>query len=137
VPIGDSGVQTIVVPAKCVPVTPKVRDDESPIYRNLHCIVENGGRHMPTYRNRRESATFIDILKTSAVKSGDCDCTGERVIYPDGSAGPYQYIWTITSLGSFPIRWIAALLTNHRTRTASLAVSPARSPGLPLQVKLS
>jgi hypothetical protein len=32
---------------------------------------------------------LIDILRTSAAKSPNADCTGERVIGPDGSAGGY------------------------------------------------
>ena len=86
------GVQSVEIEPKCIPISEKVSDDESPIYRNLHCFVENGGNLIPTYRNQPESRTPIDILKTSSVKWANYDCVGERVINDDGSAGPYRYI---------------------------------------------
>ena len=85
-------VQSVEIEPRCIPITEKVSDDESPIYRNLHCFIENGGNLIPSYRNQPESRTVIDILKTSSVKWANHDCVGERVINEDGSAGPYRYL---------------------------------------------
>ena len=82
-------VQAIPIPPKCIPITEKVSDDESPIYRNIHCFVENGGAIIPSYRNQPESLTVIDILRVSATKWADYDCVGERSIDAQGKAGPY------------------------------------------------
>jgi hypothetical protein len=45
-----------------------------------------------TFRPQPDSRTVIDILGTSAAKSSKADCTGERVIGPDGSAVPDLYL---------------------------------------------
>lgn len=85
-------VQSIDIPQTCVPCIPAESEDESPIYRNSHLPVENGGKFIATFRSQPESRTIIEILKTSAVKFADRDCSGERTVLPDGSAGPYVYI---------------------------------------------
>ena len=85
-------VQSIDIPQTCVPIGPPESDDESPIYHNSHMFAENGGKFIATFRSQPESRTIIDILKTSAVKYANLDCSGEREILPDKSAGPYRYI---------------------------------------------
>jgi long-chain acyl-CoA synthetase len=85
-------IHSTAIPAITVPVSSKVSDDESPIYRNIHCLAENGGGFMPYFRSQPDSRTIIDIMRVSSVRYPDSDCTGERVINPDGSAGPYVYI---------------------------------------------
>jgi long-chain acyl-CoA synthetase len=75
----------------CFPVEEQANENESPIYRNIHCQVENGD-FIATFRAQPDSRTVIDILRTSAAKSPNADCTGEQVIGPDGSAGPYLYL---------------------------------------------
>jgi long-chain acyl-CoA synthetase len=82
-------VQSREVSAACFPVEERANHNESPIYRNIHCQVENGGGFIATFRAQPDSRTVIDILQTNAAKSPNADCTGERVIGPDGSAGRY------------------------------------------------
>jgi len=84
--------QSIEIPPICVPISDPQNPNESAVYRNIHCIIENGGNFIPTYRGQPESATIIDILKCSSVKYSDRDCVGERIIYGDGTAGPFKYI---------------------------------------------
>ncbi|KAH0792240.1 AMP-binding enzyme family protein [Histomonas meleagridis] len=85
-------VQSIDIPPICIPTDEETGPDESPVYRNIHCYVENGGQLIKTYRNQPESETPIDILRVSATKYADCDCVGERERDQDGNVGPYKYI---------------------------------------------
>jgi long-chain acyl-CoA synthetase len=85
-------VQSREVSAACFPVEERANDNENPIYRNIHCQVENGGWFIATFRAQPDFRTVVDILRTSAAKSPNADCTGERVIGPDGSAVPYIYL---------------------------------------------
>ncbi|KAK8886266.1 hypothetical protein M9Y10_041727 [Tritrichomonas musculus] len=82
---------TDVIPCS-VPTDEPTNPGESPVYRNTHCFVENGGKFIATFRSQPESCTPLDVLKTTAGKYPDQDCTGERVINEDGSAGPYQWM---------------------------------------------
>ncbi|OHT16889.1 AMP-binding enzyme family protein [Tritrichomonas foetus] len=86
------GVQSIEVEPKSIIIDEPYGEDEGPVYRNIHCFVENGGKHIATFRGQPESRTVIDILKTSSVKYGSLDCVGEREVLPDGSVGDYKYI---------------------------------------------
>jgi long-chain acyl-CoA synthetase len=85
-------IHSTAIPAITVPISQQVSDDESPVYRNIHCLVENGGDLMPYFRSQPDSRTMIDIMRVSSVRHPDSDCTGERVVNPDGSPGPYVYI---------------------------------------------
>ena len=85
-------VQSIPIPQRCIPIGESSNPDESPIYMNCHTFAENGGDLIATLRSQPDSKTMIDILKTSAVKFADCDCSGEREILPDGTAGAYRYM---------------------------------------------
>jgi long-chain acyl-CoA synthetase len=91
IPSMGSG-QSKDIPVITIPTISKVSDDESPIYRNIHCFVENGGNFMPYFRSQPEFRTLIDIMRVSSVRFPDSDCTGERIINADGSAGRYVYI---------------------------------------------
>lgn len=85
-------VHSIDIPPICVPTDEPVAADESKVYRNYHCYVENGGELISTFRNQPESRTLIDILRVSSVKWADYDCVGERERLPDGTRGEYKYI---------------------------------------------
>ncbi|KAK8866684.1 hypothetical protein M9Y10_009651 [Tritrichomonas musculus] len=86
------GIQSIEIPPKSIVLEEPSAENEGPVYRNLHCFVENGGKLIPTFRSQPESNTVIEVLRTSSVKFADLDCVGERVVNPDGSYGEYQYI---------------------------------------------
>jgi long-chain acyl-CoA synthetase len=86
------GVQSIDVPPRVVATGEPGTSDTSPVYRNLRCDMENGGDFIDTFRSQPDSRTPLDILRVSATKFATSDCTGERLIHPDGSAGSYK--WT-------------------------------------------
>jgi long-chain acyl-CoA synthetase len=75
-----------------VPTDQPHEEDESPIYRNIHCYHENGGQLIPTFRSQPEARTVIDLFAGSAITYADEDCMGERIKNPDGTVGPYVYI---------------------------------------------
>ena len=85
-------IQSIDVQPMVVPTGRRDDDSESVIYRNIRIDQENGGNFIATFRNQPESLTPIDILRCSATKYADLDCTGERVINADGTPGPYRFI---------------------------------------------
>ena len=60
-------VHSIDIPPICVPTDEPVGADESHVYRNYHCYVENGGELISTFRNQPESKTIIDILRVASV----------------------------------------------------------------------
>ena len=66
-------------------------ENEGPIYKNIHCDIENGGNLISTFRSQPESKTIIDILKGSSNKFSELDCVGERKMNND-IAGEYVYI---------------------------------------------
>lgn len=85
-------VQCIEVQPMVVPTGVYGDGGESVIYRNVRINHENSGKFLSTFRNQPESLTPIDIIKCSATKYGNLDCTGERVINSDGTPGPYRFI---------------------------------------------
>ncbi|KAH0792786.1 AMP-binding enzyme family protein [Histomonas meleagridis] len=80
------------IPPKCIPIDEETSPDESKIYRNIHCFLENGGQHIKTFRNQPDSHTAIDIMRVSSVRYANSPCTGERIIDENGNVGPYKYI---------------------------------------------
>ncbi|OHT12948.1 Long chain acyl-CoA synthetase 7, peroxisomal [Tritrichomonas foetus] len=85
-------VQSLESPGICVPTNEPAKPGESRIYRNSHCFEENGGDFIATFRSQPESMTPIDIMRVCSVKYANWDCTGERHIYPDGTAGEYEWM---------------------------------------------
>lgn len=75
-----------------VPISEEHNPGESPIYRNMHCFVENGGNFISSFRCQPESFTPLDVLKGSSVRFANCDCSGERIRNEDGTFGPYVYM---------------------------------------------
>jgi len=84
-------VQSMEIPPIMVPTDEPTKENEGPVYRNIHCYVENGGTLISTFRSQPESRTAIDILKKSSIKYADCDCVGERDTIGE-VAGNYQFI---------------------------------------------
>ncbi|OHT02251.1 putative AMP-binding enzyme protein [Tritrichomonas foetus] len=84
-------VQSTEILPRSVPTDTPVNPGESPVYRNIHLFLENGGDFIATFRSQPESCTPLDVLKTSSIKWPDQDCTGMRQIYEDGTAGEYQW----------------------------------------------
>lgn len=62
------GVQSIEITPKSIVVEKSTSANEGPVYRNIHCFVENGGKFISTFRSQPESNTVIEILRTSSVK---------------------------------------------------------------------
>lgn len=85
-------VQSTDVTPCSVPTGEPTKPGESPVYRNVHCFLENGGKFIATFRSQPDSLTPLEVLRTSSVKFPDQECTGERRINDDGSAGPYEWV---------------------------------------------
>jgi long-chain acyl-CoA synthetase len=65
--------------------------DESPIFRNSRCFVENGGELISTFRGCPEANTLPKILDASHVKYGSLPALGEREDFGDNKWGKYSY----------------------------------------------
>lgn len=80
------------IPPVCIPTSEKSNEGESRIFRNIECTISNGGDLIETYRCFPDAHTLIDLMRLCSVRYADKDSAGERVINPDGSAGPYKFL---------------------------------------------
>lgn len=84
--------QKVPVRSRCQEVPGSKQPGYSPIYRNNHVFLENGGEFITSFRAQPETHTLIDLIKTSSVKFADHPCVGERAKDKDGKLG--KYVWT-------------------------------------------
>ena len=85
-------VQSTEVHARGIPLDEPHAENESPIYRSIHCFRENGGKLCTRMRSLPEAATALELLQGVSVRFPDQLSEGERTYEPDGTRGPYQWI---------------------------------------------
>ena len=77
----------------CVPLEGSTEEEGlSKIYINKHVLEEGGGQFITTMRTAPDAVTLYQLLRASATKWPEQECVGERVVLPDGKAGPYKFI---------------------------------------------
>lgn len=76
----------------CVPTDEITEEDCGPVYINLNRILQNGGKHIATFRSMPDAVTTQMLIKGSSVKYADLECFGEREMLADGSYGKYKWI---------------------------------------------
>lgn len=65
--------------------------NESPVFKNYHTVLENGGELITTFNSFPSANTPIKLIRSASVKYADKPFTGERIRNPDKTFGPYEF----------------------------------------------